>query len=162
MLYNHQRFTKEKAWQKIKYYCAYHQRSHQQVKEKLYSLGLHKTETEQLLSQLIEENYLNEERFAAAFASGKFNIKKWGKIKIEYELKQKKVSIYNIRNALKQIDEKEYFLTLQKLAKHKWENFKHEQYINRQTKTMHYLMQKGYEPQLAQQAIKSIRENAKL
>jgi regulatory protein len=84
----------EKAWQKIKHYCAYQERSHAEAREKLYSFGLYRQEVETLLSQLIEENYLNEERFAVAFAGGKFRMKQWGKTKIKYELQQKRVSAY--------------------------------------------------------------------
>ena len=65
----------EKALQKIKHFCSYQERSHQEVKEKLYSFGLYKADVELLLSQMIEENYLNEERFAIAFAGGRFRIK---------------------------------------------------------------------------------------
>ncbi len=114
---------------------------------------------ESLLSQLIEEGYLNEERFAIAFAGGKFRIKKWGRIKIKYELKQKCVSEYNIKKALKEIDEGEYFKVLEKLAAEKWRSLKQEQYLNRQSKTINYLMQKGYEAGLAQLVVKHIREN---
>ncbi|MBP9099229.1 MAG: RecX family transcriptional regulator, partial [Ferruginibacter sp.] len=79
----------EKARQKIRHFCSYQERSHQEVKEKLYGFGLYKVDVETLLSEMIEENYLNEERYAIAFAGGKFRIKKWGKVKIRYELKQK-------------------------------------------------------------------------
>src|SRR5215467_3120575 len=113
-------FTKEQALQKAKHYCAYQERSHFEAKEKLYSFGLHKQEVELVLSQLIEENYLNEERFAIRFASGKFRMKHWGRIKIKYELKQKQVSEYCIKAALKEIDEEEYRSTLIKLAAQKW------------------------------------------
>ncbi|HRD43896.1 MAG TPA: RecX family transcriptional regulator, partial [Ferruginibacter sp.] len=99
---------KEKAWQKIKHYCAYQERSHKEVKEKLYGFGLYKAEVELLLTQLIEENYLNEERFATAFAGGKFRMKQWGRQKIKYELKQKQVSDYCIKKALAAIDGEQY------------------------------------------------------
>ena len=82
----------EKALLKIKRYCAYQERSHKEVMDKLYSWGFYKKEAELLLSQLIEEGYLNEERFAILFAGGKFRIKHWGKKKIEQALKEKQVS----------------------------------------------------------------------
>ena len=81
------RLTKEQGLEKIKPYCAYQERCHREVKEKLYSYGLRKAEVEEILSFLIEENYLNEERFAVQFAGGKFRIKQWGKKKIQYEFK---------------------------------------------------------------------------
>lgn len=107
---------KEKAWQKIKHYCAYQERSHKEVKEKLYGFGLYKADVEMLLTQLIEENYLNEERFALAFAGGKFRMKQWGRQKIKYELKQKQVSDYCIKKALAAIDGEQYEKVLNKMA----------------------------------------------
>ena len=84
-----QQLTKEQAHQKAKHYCAYQERCHSEVKEKLYGFGLRKSDVEDLLSKLIEEDYLNEERFAIQFAGGRFRMKQWGRIKIKYELKQK-------------------------------------------------------------------------
>ena len=86
--------TNEQALQKIKHYCAYQERCHSEVKEKLYSLGVWKKDQDQMIATMIEEGYLNEERFAIAFASGRFKIKHWGRVKIRYELKQKQVSEY--------------------------------------------------------------------
>ncbi len=146
----------ESALPKIKHYCAYQERSHYEVKEKLYKLGLYKTGVETLLAQLIEEDYLNEERFARRFASGKFSLKKWGRIKIKHELKLKRVSEYNIKIGLKEIREEDYTLTLQKLTDDKWDNLKGEKSITRQAKTMAFLLQKGYEAPFVQQAIKNI------
>jgi len=148
----------EKYFQKIKHYCAYSERSHYEVKEKLYSFGLYKIKVEELMARLIEENFLNEERYAKAFARGKFNQNKWGKIKIEYELKQKRVSSYNIKIGLKEIDAEEYKKVLQRSATEKWKALKNEQYINCQAKTTRYLLQKGFENDLVQQAVKNLRE----
>ncbi len=97
--------TKEQALQKLKHYCAYQERAHSEVKEKLYDLGVWKKDHDEIISTLIEENYLNEERFAIAFAGGKWRVKHWGRVKIKYELKQKQVSEYCIKKAMKQIDE---------------------------------------------------------
>lgn len=102
------RLTPEQAYQKIKHYCGYQERSHAEVKEKLYSFGLWKNDVEMLLSRIIEEDYLNGERFAKAFVGGKFRMKHWGRVKIKYELKQKQVSEYNIRKAMKEINEDDY------------------------------------------------------
>jgi regulatory protein len=85
-------------------------------------LGVRKADHDELMATLIEENYLNEERFALAFAGGKFRMKQWGRVKIRYELKQKQVSDYNIKIALKQIDEEQYLKTLQELAKKSMSN----------------------------------------
>jgi len=157
-MYSKQSFTPEQAFQKIKQFCAYQERCHREVTEKLYSFGLYKKDVEILLSRLIEENYLNEERFAIAFAGGKFRMKQWGRIKIKYELKQKGVGSYCINLALKEIDEETYLATLKSLATKKWESLKGEQYLNRQAKTTTYLMQKGFEQNLISTAIDEIRK----
>ena len=92
-MFNKQSLTPQQALQKLKHFCGYQERSHFETTQKLYSLGLYKKEVEMLLSQLIEENYLNEERYATAFASGRFRIKQWGRIKMNIFYKIKKVRI---------------------------------------------------------------------
>jgi regulatory protein len=149
--------TPEQAFLKLKHFCSYQERCHADVKEKLYSFGLRKAEVEQLISRLIEENYLNEERFAQLFAGGYFRQKKWGINKIVYALRQKKVSEYNIKKGLKEIDRETYEAVAEKLVANKWASLKSEQYINRQAKTMAYLLQKGYESELIQRLIQKIK-----
>src|SRR5258705_7330742 len=144
MLYKKQ-LTKEQGLQKLKHYCGYQERSHREVKEKLYSLGVRRSDHDEVIATLIEEGYLNEERFAIAFAGGRFRMKQWGRVKIKYELKQKQVSDYSIKKALKQIDEEEYRVTLEKLATEKYATLKREQWLVRKKKTADYLQQKGYE-----------------
>ena len=138
--------SKEQALQKAKQYCAYQERSHNEVKEKLYGFGLYKNDVEELLSVLIEENYLNEERYAIAFAGGKFRMKQWGRVKIKYELQQKRVSTYCIKKALAEIDEEDYEKCLKKLAEAKLATFKSEKNIFvKKSKLQSYLTQKGFE-----------------
>ena len=152
-----QYFTKEQSLQKAKHYCAYQERCHSEVKEKLYGFGLHKKEVEELLAQLIEENYLNEERFALQFAGGRFRIKHWGRVKIKYELKQKQVSEYCIKNALTSIDEKDYLKTLQKLFEVKLKTLKSEKNIFiKKRKLQDYLLQRGFEVGLVRESIEKI------
>ncbi len=147
----------EKAWQKIKHYCAYQERSHAETREKLYNFGLYKHEVETLLSRLIEENYLNEERYAIAFAGGKFRMKQWGRVKIKYELQQKRVSAYCIKKAMAAIDEDDYQNTLQKLAMAKLATLKSEKNIFvKKTKLRNYLMQKGFEPAMIMEIVNRI------
>ena len=139
----------EKALQKICQFCAYQERNHKEVKEKLYSYGLFKDQVEELLSKLIQENFLNEERYAIAYAGGKFRAKDWGKNKIKYGLKQHQVSDYCIKKALKIIDEEEYVQKLQKLYTAKEKTLKSEKNIFiKKRKIQQYLMQKGYESSL--------------
>lgn len=147
--------TKEEALQKAKHYCAYQERCHSEVKEKLYGFGLWKNDVEDLLSTLIEEDYLNEERFAIQFAGGRFRLKQWGRVKIKYELKQKKVSEYLIKKALKEIDEDDYLKTLQKLFEQKKKLLSAEKNIfTKKRKLQDFLMQKGYELQLIADLLK--------
>jgi len=144
------RVSKEKALQKIRYFCGYQERSHSEVKEKLYSFGLWKSEVEELLSQLIEEDFLNEERFAISFAGGKFRMKQWGRVKIRSELKKRKVSEYCIRKALSSIDENDYQKTLEKLVEKKLLTLKGEKNIFiKKRKLQDWLLQKGYEYELS-------------
>ena len=152
--------TPEQAFMKLKHYCGYQERCHYEVKEKLYSLGLRKSDVEQLISRLIEENYLNEERFAQQFAGGYFRQKKWGINKIVYALRHKKVSEYNIKKGIKTIDQVEYNKVAEKLIRAKWLLPKKEQYMNRETKTMAYLLQKGYDAGLVQTIIKKIKNES--
>jgi len=152
--------TKEQALQKLRHYCAYQERCHSEVKEKLYSFGLWKDEVEDALSTLIEENYLNEERFAVQFAGGRFRMKQWGRVKIRYELKQKQVGEYCIKKALAAIEEEDYCRTLEKLATDKWEELKGETNFARRGKLQDYLIRKGYETDSIHQAIKAIRETS--
>jgi regulatory protein len=140
--------TKEQALQKLRHYCGYQERCHQEVKEKLFDLGVKKNEHDEIISTLIEENYLNEERFAIAFAGGKFRVKQWGRVKIKYELKQRQVSEYCIKKAMKQIDENDYLAVLKKMAEEKYASLKDEQYLIRKKKTMDFLLQRGFEMEL--------------
>jgi regulatory protein len=150
--------SKEQALQKLRHYCAYQERCHAEVKEKLYSFGLHKQEVEESITQLIEENYLNEERFARQFAGGKFRMKQWGRNKIKEALKQKRVSDYCIRKALQEIDEQQYQETLEKLAIKKWRSIRG-QSVNRyvrSAKTTAWLMQKGYETDAIRRVVRGL------
>jgi regulatory protein len=154
---NNKYFSKEEALQKAKQYCAYQERCHSEVKEKLYSFGLHKNEVDELLSELICDNYLNEERFAIQFAGGKFRIKQWGRIKIKYALKQKQVSEYSIKKALAAINETHYNITLQKLFELKLKTLKAEKNIFiKKRKLQDHLMQKGFEANLVSALITKV------
>jgi regulatory protein len=148
-------YTPSQALEKAKHFCGYQERSHAQVKEKLYSWGLRKPEVEEILSRLIEEDYLNEERYATAFAGGKFRIKQWGKVKIAHALKQQQVSTYNLQKAMREVDLDAYRKTLEKLARKKWASLggKALTPIHRQFKTRAYLLQRGYEPALIQEIL---------
>lgn len=149
----------EQALQKARHYCGYQERCHSEVQEKLYSFGLRKNDVEQALATLIEENYLNEERFAVQFAGGRFRLKGWGRVRIKYELKQKQVSEYCIKKALASLEEEDYAKTLQKLAEQRWEALKDEENkFARKQKLRDYLLRKGYETDLVLAASRAIAE----
>lgn len=138
----------EIALVKLQSWCAYQERSQQDVRNKLYDLGLWEEAVENIITKLIESNFLNEERFAMTFARGKFTIKKWGRIKIKQELKQKRVSDYCLKKALAQIDETEYINTLRKIIESKRKLIKESNKIKLQYKLMNYALSKGYEKDL--------------
>jgi len=142
------RIPKEEALRKIKSFCSYQERSHKEVKDKLYSYHLFKSEVEEILALLIEDNFLNEERFAKQFAGGKFRMKHWGRRKIQYELEQRGVNKANIKIGLKEIEEEVYYSTLKMLALKKWTELKDANKLAKQAKTYAYLLQKGYEQPL--------------
>ena len=145
--------TKEQALQKLRHYCRYQERCPSEVKEKMWSLGIKKTDHDELFANLIEDDYLNEERFAVQFASGKYRLKHWGRIKIKYELKQKRVSDYNIKKAFSQIDDDDYLNTLKTIAEKRYNELKNEQWLVRKKKTIDYLLLKGYEHSLVNQIV---------
>jgi len=150
-------FTPEQALSKIRQYCAYQERCHAEVKEKLYSFGLHKKDADDILVLLIGENYVNEERFAIQYAGGKFRINHWGKNKIKQALKGKQVGDYCIKKALRQIDEDDYLRMLKKLASQKVRALAGEKNrFIRQKKLQDYLLMKGYESSLVSDIIREI------
>jgi regulatory protein len=125
-------------------YCAYQERTQQEVRDKLYNLGLYSNEVEQILTELILEDFINEERFARTYARGKFNLKRWGKVKIIYELKRKKISPYCIKKALEEIEDNEYNRVLNHLLVQKLSGITGEDFIKR-NKTARFLINRGFE-----------------
>lgn len=151
--------VQEAALQKLKHYCTYQERSHYEVKQKLWELRVPGADHDEIIAALIEEDYLNEERFAIQYAGGKFRMKEWGKKKILYGLREKKVSDYSIKKALATINEQDYLKVLNKLAGEKYDSLKGDQYLERKKKTIDYLLQKGYEFDLVNKAVTSLSEN---
>ena len=152
------RLGKEQARLSIRRFCAYQERAQQEVRDKLYEYGMSKDEVEEILSDLISENFLNEERFAVQFAGGHFRIKGWGKVKITHALKQKRVSAYNIKKAMQSIDLDAYEKTLESLATKKWNTLKGERGLSRMAKTQAFLYQRGLEPQLIHPVLQKLNK----
>ena len=136
------RIGKEQAIQRIRHFCAYQERAQQEVRDKLYELGMTKSEVEEILSNLITDNFLNE----------------WGKSKIQYALQQKRVSPVNIKKALKSIDLDDYNTTLLFLAKKKWNSLKGERGLSRMAKTQAFLYQRGFESALIQPILQQLNK----
>ena len=112
-------FSREQAKVNAESYCAYQERSQFEIRNKLYEWGLHQKDVEEIISELIEQNFLNEERFAIAYSLGKFRIKGWGKIKIRQGLKLKSIPDKLIMKSLKAIDDDDYVLMLKRILEKK-------------------------------------------
>lgn len=138
---------------KMQNFCAYQERSHVEARTKLIDLGIYGDPLEEIISSLIADNFLNEERFAKAFAHGKFNIKKWGKVRIKLELKKRKISDYSIKKALAEIHYDDYIKTLQEIIVKKNALIDETDDFKRHQKLFQYALQKGFEIELIQQAL---------
>ncbi|MEI6815950.1 MAG: regulatory protein RecX [Bacteroidota bacterium] len=137
-----------KAIEKARSYCAFQERCHSELKEKLYGWGLHKKDVEEIMSQLVTEGFLNEERFAIAYAGGKFRIKHWGKEKIRQSLKLKKVSDYCIKRGLDEIDKRDYRKVATELINKKSKELKEPEGWKKNYKIAQYLISRGFENDL--------------
>lgn len=151
--------TPQQALIKIRDWCAYQERCQQEVRDKLYNYGLKTDEVENMIAQLVSENFINEERFAIAFAGGKFRIKKWGRIKIKQELKAKRVSDYCIRKGLAVIDNTEYINTLKKVLALKGKSITEKNALKKKQKLVRYALSKGYEQDIVFDLLKNQEED---
>lgn len=136
------------ARQKIYRYCAYQERCHHEVRNKLYELGLPRNEIEPLITDLITEGYLNEERFARSYAGGKFRMKKWGRLRIIRELEARGLTSYCIKAGLSEIDDEAYETTLHQLLEKKSALLDEENAFIKRDKLATYAIQKGFEPEI--------------
>ena len=142
---------------KLEYWCAYQERCQFEVDQKLGTWNFSFEERDQIISHLISNNFIDEQRFAEAFVSGKFRIKHWGRNKIKQHLKQKRISDYSIGKGMKEIDGDEYWKTLLRLTERKLgEKKSSEDVWQIQARTQRYLSSKGYEFDLIVEAIKTI------
>ena len=149
-------FTIKQAIQKLEHYCAYQDRCHEGVSQKLRSMKMDQDEIDQIIVQLIADNFLNEERFACSYARGKHRIKHWGKIRIVNELKFRKISQYNINLALKEITTEEYEATFHNLAEQNWESIRESNPLKKRKKFCDYVLRKGFESNLVYEKVKEL------
>ncbi|MGY3792199.1 regulatory protein RecX [Aquimarina sp. 433] len=140
--------TVTEAIKKMEHYCAYQDRCHKDISEKLSTMKLIPEAKEKIILHLIEHNFLNEERFAKSFARGKFRIKKWGKQRITRELKFRQISEYCIKKALQEIPENEYLETFHNIAEKKFESITVTDNYKKRKKLIDYLLYRGWENQL--------------
>ena len=138
---------------KLEKYCVYQERCHQEVSQKLKELGVFGTPMDTVISYLIEQNYLNETRFAEYFVRGKFSIKKWGKRRLQRELKQRHISLWNIKNAMKEISDKAYWESGQALAEKFWETHRNHPLAEQKKKVWNAMQYRGWETELIMENI---------
>ncbi len=141
-------FSRQQAKVKAESYCAYQERSQFEIRNKLYEWGLHQKDVEEIISELIELNFLNEERFALAYSLGKFRIKGWGKNKIRQGLKLKRIPDKLIIKSLKEINEDDYMLMLTKILKKKLNTISEKDPFKKRYLLSRFATSKGYESDL--------------
>ncbi len=150
--------TPKEALQKLERFCAYQERCHDEVVSKLYSLKMTSDEIDSIVVQLIENNFLNETRFACSFARGKHRIKNWGKIRITNELKMRNISSTNINLAFKEISAEEYAETFENLSERCWNNIQEKNNLKKRKKFCDYLLRRGYESNLVYEKVKELEQ----
>ena len=151
-------FTVEEAKKKLEQYCIYQDRCHQEIDNKLYEMKMIPEAREVIFLHLMEHDFLNEERFAKSFARGKFRIKKWGKQRIIRELKQRNISAYIIKEALKEINDDDYYKTLSEIAIKKYNSINENNLFKKEKKIKDFLFNKGYETNLIYNILREIVE----
>jgi regulatory protein len=154
------KYPKEEIPGRIKMWCDRQERSQQEVRDKLYSWGMYRDDCESLIVRLIEGNYLNEERFARAYVSGRFRIKRWGRNKILKGLQEKRVSTYCIRLGMGEISEEDYLNTIEQLIEKKLQLISSGSSLENQQKVGMYLLQRGFESELVWPAVRKISEKS--
>ena len=146
------------AIEKLKKYCAYQERCQMEVRKKAYSYGLSSEEAESLITNLIRENFLNEQRFAEAYVRGKYKFKRWGRKKLELELKSRQVTSYCIKKGMAQIEPAIYFSNLVHLAEKRLPLTKGKNQAEIKQKLFRHLLSKGYESNLIEEVVNDIFE----
>jgi regulatory protein len=145
---NEKTYTVKEATKKLEYYCAYQERCHQEVRQKLRSMSMIPEAIDMIIVHLLEHNYLNESRFAKTFVSGKFRIKHWGRRRLTLELKKRAISKVNINEALAEIEDSEYVEIFTALAEKKAHTIKEGNVFKKRKKFIDYFLYRGWESHL--------------
>jgi regulatory protein len=151
-----QKLTPQQAKDKLKDWCAYSERCQSEVREKLHGHGIFGRDSEEIISFLIEEGYVDEERYAKQYAGGHFRMKQWGRLKILYALRAKGISDYCIKKGMTEIDEDDYSALLSKLVRQKWQSTRGMLPAARWAKTRQFLLQRGFESSLVLAELKKL------
>lgn len=150
--------SRDEALKRLQRYCAYQDRCHQEARRKLLDLGIYGQDLEEILLSLIEDKFLDEERFARSYARGKFQIKGWGRIRITSELKQRQISAYCLRKAMEEIDPEAYLQKLEQQLLTRAEQYKNDpgNPLEIRQRLAHYAIRKGFEPEIVWETLKKI------
>ena len=141
-------YTLQEATRKLEHYCAYQERCHKEVQQKLSRMHMIPEAIDIIIVHLLKHNFLNEERFAKTFVRGKFKFKNWGRRRLTYELKKKDISKTNINQALTEILDEEYFETFNDLAEKKAHSIRETHVQKKKKKFIDYFLYRGWEPHL--------------
>ena len=148
--------SKKAALLRLQKYCAYQDRCHQEVRSKLLDIGVYGDTLEEIMAELITDNFLNEERFARSFARGKFRMKTWGRNRIRRELKLRKISDYCIRKAMEEIEEADYLPALQRLIEKQRALSKEKNTFKLRSKLAQHGLRRGFESELVWRVVKQV------
>lgn len=146
--------SKDDALKKLQRYCAYQERCHQEVRQKLLDLGIYGDDLEDIIAELITDNFLNELRFAQIYAGGKFRIKKWGRHRIRQELKKRKISAYCIKKAMLEIEEEDYLATLHDIFEKRLKHISEPNEFKRNGNLAKYAISRGFESEIVWRELK--------
>lgn len=138
-------YTVEEAKRKLEKYCAYQDRCHKEVRDKLVEMRMIPEAVDAVLYHLLQHKFLDEERFARSFARGKFRHKKWGKNRIRQELKQREIGDYLIKKAFTEIPNSDYLSTFDELAQKRFDQLTNEKNkYKKRKKLADYLAYRGW------------------
>jgi regulatory protein len=154
--YSVKTYTVDEAQKKLEHYCAYQERCHKEVTQKLYDMRMIPEARDKIIVHLLQHNFLNEERFAQAYTRGKFRIKKWGKQRIRIELKRRDISKTIITIALKEISDADYYNTFNALAEKKVETIRETNAQKKRKKLADYLFYRGWESHLVYDKLREL------
>lgn len=153
---NQKTFTVVEAQNRLERYCAYQDRCHKEVEQKLTEMRMIPAAKEQIILHLMQNDYLNESRFAQSFARGKFKNKNWGRVRITRELKMRNISAYNIKLAMKEITESDYLAAFNKLAERRFESIRESNKQKKKKKLADYLLYRGWETHLVYDKVREL------